>query len=111
MFYNQFNNNNCCNLDEKENNKTKGYCTVKVIQECCYPSYFDLNNTEEKCDKHEDRPKKCCCEKESYEKDCSCHKKDDWNDTNPCQCHKKEDNHQCRNDRRSCGLCSCFRRW
>ena len=92
MFYNQFNNNNCCNRDEKENNKTKGYCTVKVIQECCYPSYIDLNNTEEKCDKYEDKYEKCY-----YEKDCSCN--------------KKEDNHQCRNEKRSCGFCGCFKRW
>ena len=42
MFYNQYDNSNCCNHNEKDQpKKTRGYCTVKVIQECCYPSYWD----------------------------------------------------------------------
>ena len=94
MFYNQFNNSNCCNNHEEKDNKVKGYCTVKVIQECSYPSYFDLNEKEDKCDKYEDKKEKYCC-----------NKKDNWED----KCKQKEDT--CRNERRHCSFCGCFRRW
>ena len=111
MFYNEFNNSNCYNREEKENhNKNKGYCTVKVIQECCYPSYIDLSEKEDKYDKHEDKHEKCCCEKD-WKKEYSCNEKDNWNEKETCQCNKKEEKHDNRNERKSCGFCGCFRRW
>lgn len=93
MFYNQFN-NSCCNHQENES-KVKGTCTVKVIQECSYPSYFDLNND----DKHEKEEPACCCNKNN-----------DWNDEKSCHCNKNETSN-CRNEKQTCGLCRCFRRW
>jgi len=105
MFYNQF--NNSCNREEKDNcNKVKGVCTVKVIQECCYPSYIDLNT--ENNNKHDDE---CDCKKENdYNKECCCHEKEDkWEDKHTCNCNHKNDNNY--SQKRSCGICSCFRRW
>ena len=101
MFYNQFNNSNCCNNREEKdnNNKVKGYCTVKVIQECSYPSYFDLNDKDDdKCNKY-DNKNNC------YDR------KDNWEEEKTCQCKQKEEVHTCRNERRNCNFCGCFRRW
>jgi len=93
MFYNQFN-NSCCDHQEKEN-KVKGNCSVKVIQECCYPSYFDLNKDDDKCEKEEAK----CCNSKNY-----------WEEETTCHCNKK-DAPSCRNEKQTCGLCRCFRRW
>lgn len=122
MFYNQnFENsynlnsrNNNCEKDEKHNNK-KGYCTVKVIQECCYPSYWDYeektkDDKHNNCDKHEDRKEeKCCCHREEKQEEhkCCCQKEDKWEDKDSYQDSKC----RCKQRNSCCGFCSCFRRW
>ena len=124
MFYNQ-NFDNSYNFDSRKNNNKeenhdckKGYCTVKVIQECCYPSYWDYEEDKKDNCKHDDRDNcherkndNCCCnhfDKKDDHKDCCCKKEDKWEDKNSCN-YNKEDN-ACK-QKRCCGLCSCFRRW
>jgi hypothetical protein len=98
MFYNQFNNSYDCNCKNDGNNfethnKNKGYCTVKVIQECCYPSYWNNDKTPEK------DQEKCCC------------KKEDERENRECKCNKEKEENYCQQRTNRCNLCSCFRRW
>lgn len=122
MFYNQ-NFDNSYDFDSRKNNFEKeekheckkGYCTVKVIQECCYPSYWDYedkkddecNNRDDKNDKEE----RCCCKHEKNEEhNCGCRKEDSWEDKNSCQ--NNHNNRCCNRQKNSfCGICSCFKRW
>lgn len=126
MFYNQ-NFDNSYDFDSRKNNFEKeekheckkGYCTVKVIQECCYPSYFDYEDKKDdkhnECNKHEDKKdfkeEICDCKKENKEEyDCGCRKEDKWEDKTSCQ--NNYNNRCCCKQRNSvCGICSCFRRW
>ena len=50
-------------------------------------------------DKHEKEEPACCCNKNN-----------DWNDEKSCHCNKNETSN-CRNEKQTCGLCRCFRRW
>ena len=128
MFYNQnfdnsydFNSrNNNREKDEKRDCK-KGYCTVKVIQECCYPSYWDYEDKKDDkrddCNKYEDnkddkKEEKCYCkhEEKKEENNYFCKKEDKWEDKNSC--HNNHEYNKCNCKRNSCcGICSCFRRW
>ena len=113
MFYNQ-NYENSYNFDSRKNNNKedecrKGYCTIKVIQECCYPSYWDYEEKDDKrddCNKHNyKKEENCCCKQEKKEEhNCCCKKEEKWEDKNSCNYNHKE-------QKRCCGICSCFRRW
>ena len=125
MFYNQ--NFENYDFDSRKNNYEKeekheckkGFCTVKVIQECCYPSYWDYedknDDKRDDCNKHEykkdHKDTKCCCKQEKKEDyDCGCRKDDNWGDKNSYQ--NNHNNMSCCRQRNSfCGICSCFRRW
>ena len=121
MYYNQFNdsyNTRDFGNNQKDESREckKGICTVRVIQECCYPSYLnyeDNKNEFDNCNKESNynyncekfdqkdgcRQEKCCCKKE-----------DKWTDKSTCNCHKERENN-CIRPNRFCGICSCFRRW
>ena len=141
MYYNQnfdnsydYNDRKYDNFDNKEKHDNKnGYCCVKVIQECCYPSYWDCEEKDKKddkrdnCDKHEDKKddkkdEKCCCKKDDNKEEHNCCEKQksycekDNKDDEKNSCrdeHNKDDNKNCccRPQRRCCGFCGCFRRW
>lgn len=132
MFYKQ-NFDNSYDFDPRKNNndknekrdRQKGICTVKVIQECCYPSYFDYedkkdDNQNNYCyqqDKqfdgfnYDNNDKKDDCYKKE-EHNCCCKKEDKWEEKNTCHNHDKYNNKcSCRQRNSCCGFCSCFRRW
>ena len=120
MCYNK-NFDNCYNFDSRNNNNDeknekhdckKGFCTVKVIQECCYPSYWDYEDKKDDkhndCNKNEDKNEYCCKHEDKKEERCCCKKEDKWQDNNSCH----QDNRQnCKQRNSCCRFCSCFRRW
>ena len=141
MFYNQ-NFGNSYDFDSGSNNREKdekrdckkGYCTVKVIQECCYPSYFDYEeknddkrnnfnyqedkkydsydyNDHDKKDDKNDENHYWRKEEKKEEHNCCCKKEDKWEDKNSC--HNNHENNKCCCKQRNscCGIYSCFRRW
>lgn len=123
MFYNERNEN------YNNQNFTKGYCSVKLIQECWYPKVW----RNEECNYKKDR-----CENSYYNKEDNCYEKQksycdkkDYNkiddnrwghnceedyedqDKDYCKCKKHEKEYNCNRHQKECFFCRCFKssRW
>lgn len=131
MYYNERNNyeNNCKKDDDF--NFQKGFCSIKVIQECYYPKtwknenkyednyYNETDNCYEKqksyCDQHNkfDRYDNNNDYRDDdfdrYDKDCKKYYKDFDRCNNCNKCHKKDEEKPCNKPEKHCCFCGFFR--